>query len=135
MSMKWPAMVLPILTVVGCAVHEHRETTPGRTPVAVEYVVAMARADVNDWHIVSEIHRNGVYRTPTADDIVAMKQAGASDEVVRAMISAPVMPYVPAETRVVRHYDPSPGINAAVTGIALWAIFAPRHVHYRSRCR
>ena len=135
MSVKWLAIILPILTVVGCAVHEHRETIPGWTPVTVEYVAAMCRADVNSWHIITEIHQNGVSRTPSADDIITLKQSGAADDVVQAMINAPVTQAVPTQTRVTRYYDPTPGIDAALTGVALWAIFGPNRVNCRSRCR
>ncbi len=130
MRMRFPALLLPLAAITGCTVYQVEERIPGVDPVSVDAVIAMARAQVNDWHIVGEIRANGVLRAPGTDDLIALKQAGASDAAVRAMIEAPVR--TPRAPEVIRrtYYDTRPAEGAILLGLGAAAAWTFGHNHH-----
>ena len=98
---------LALLALAGCFPFEERAYSPAITPVTPEDVSGMTRAGYSDAMILDMVRGNGVQRKASADDIVAMKDAGTSDPVVSAVLAAPVTVARPAtEIRHVHPYDP-----------------------------
>jgi len=77
------AAVALTLLVAGCA---SARVVPD-TRLAAGEVVGLCRAQVNEWHIEMQLRERGAVR-PDADGLVALKQAGASDVVIDAMMVA-----------------------------------------------
>lgn len=126
-------LCLPVL-LSGCVVHEFRDSIPGRYPVTIQGVIEGLRSGVPESQLISDIRTQGVLRHPGADDIVAMKQAGASDWMIREMIHADVTEFRPAEERRTVYYDSRPAESAVALGfgvLAGWALFGHHH-HHRS---
>jgi hypothetical protein len=134
-------LTVPVF-ITGCVAHEIRETIPGRYPVAPEHVIHGLRSGVPESQIVSDIRTQGILRPPTTDEIVAIKQSGGSDWVVREMIAGDVTIPRPAEERRTVVYDTRPAETAVTFGagvLAGWALFGHHksdhhhhhHRHYR----
>lgn len=103
----------------GCVIYEDRHHTPGITPVQKADVMAMRAAGYPDGQILDMIHKNGVARRPSADDIVEMQNAGVPSPVMNAMLEAPVTTYRPSTEVRTRYYDYEPAFTlgaAALTG-------------------
>jgi hypothetical protein len=103
----------------GCVMYEDVHHTPGITPVQKADVLAMRAANYPDGQILDMIHKNGVARRPSADDVVEMKNAGVSTSVMNAMLEAPVTTFRPTTEVRYRYYDYEPAFNlgaAALTG-------------------
>ena len=80
---------LLLLVTAGCFYGHHRhDATRGRTepPLAREEVEQLAAAGVSDPVILELVDRRGAAPL-TADDMVALKQAGANDMVLNRMIA------------------------------------------------
>ena len=91
MEVMRASMVLALAAacgLAGCTTYETYETYPD--PVTREQLIAMVKARVPDSAIVEQIERQGLASRPTADDLVALKNAGASDGLLQAAVSAPV---------------------------------------------
>ena len=112
----------------GCVMYEDRYHTPGVTPVQKADVLAMRAAHYPDGQILDMIHKNGIARRLTADEIIEMKDAGVSSPVMNAMLEAPVTQYRPAtEVRHVYHdYEPAFTLGAA----ALTGYLIGRHFRH-----
>jgi hypothetical protein len=135
--MRFAALALPWL-LAGCVIREVRTFEPARDPVNVEDIVYACRAKADQGFLIREVQANGVSRSPSAEDVIALQQSGAGDALIRTMIEAPVVQPRPArETYTVyREVDfpiVTPGI---VIAAALWH----HHEHWsgprvRTRCR
>ena len=137
-SMRYASLlVAPLLA--GCIVHETIEYVPPRQPVTVERALTLLRSGVHDSVVRADLRANGMLRPPAADEIVALKRAGASDELLQEMIAAP--PTAPRPGEVIRcvMYDTRPAEGALMVGLgaaAAWALFGHHHDwhyhwHYR----
>ena len=137
--MKYLAlMALPVLCG-GCVWYgETRETIPGNNPVRVSEVVTMHQEGAGDGAILREIHGSGVRHHPTAEDIVWLKQAGVSDQVITAMINAPLGQVRPPQTIVRRtYYHDEAAENRALFGLGAalgYALGRPFHHRHYSGC-
>jgi hypothetical protein len=103
----------------GCVMYEDRYHTPGVTPIQKADVLSMRAAGTPDGQILDMIHKNGVARRPSADEIIEMQGAGVSSPVMNAMLEAPVTQYRPATEVHHRYYDYEPAFSfgaAALTG-------------------
>ncbi|HEX7899645.1 MAG TPA: hypothetical protein VF950_17885 [Planctomycetota bacterium] len=103
----------------GCVMYEDRYHTPGVTPVQKADVLSMRAANYPDGQILDMIHKNGVARRLTADEVVEMNNAGVSGPVMNAMLEAPVTRYRPATEVRHAYYDVEPAVNfgaAVLTG-------------------
>ncbi|MBI2933199.1 MAG: hypothetical protein HYY16_16260 [Planctomycetes bacterium] len=110
--MKQFPVMMALAALGGCVMVEEIDRVPARNPVGVDGVIDMVRSRVSEWHILAEIRANGVQRSPTADDIVALKQAGAGDRIISAMINAPVTTARAGEVRRTVYYDTRPAEGA-----------------------
>lgn len=84
------ALPLALLALAGCVYESYgRRLAAGPTapPVTREEAERMAAAGVSEPAMVEIIEQRGA-RALTADDIVAIKKAGASDAVIRRMQSS-----------------------------------------------
>jgi hypothetical protein len=78
--------LLPLLglCLAGCATTKHHTIPPGPTLAEVQ---AMVQAHVSDEVIVTQIQNSGTRYTLTADQIIALHQAGVSATILDAMIN------------------------------------------------
>lgn len=132
--MRCLTLLAPLL-VAGCVFPQTPDAwIPGVNPVPPEHIVELKRSGVPDQTIWKDVGTQGVLRHPTSDELIAMKQAGASDEFIRAVAKAPVR--VPEPARPVYHppppgyYESSAAMSTfiAIAGIALlygaaWACY------------
>ena len=89
--------LLPLagLCLTGCVTRSYTVTTPSPPPgPSVAEVQSMVQAQVSDSIIVNQIHNSSTRYTLTADQIIALKQAGASDNVLNALIASANRPAV-----------------------------------------
>lgn len=94
--------LLPLagLLLTGCVTRTYTVTTPPPGPSLAE-VQSMLQAHVSDAVIVSQIQNSSTRYAVTADQIIALKAAGASDAVLNALInSANKVPPVQTTTTV-----------------------------------
>jgi len=96
------------LLFVGCVTRTTTVTAPPHGPSVAE-VQAMVQAHVSDSVIVNQIQLSSTRYTMTADQIIALKNAGASDAVLDAMITS--VNKAPAQTTIV---EQSPAVYPAV---------------------
>jgi hypothetical protein len=133
-SMRRLLSLAPLL-VAGCVFPQSPDAwVPGVNPVPPEHIVELKKSGVADATIWRDVGSQGLLRHPTSDELIAMKQAGSSDEFIRAVAKAPVR--VPEPARPVYHAPP-PGYHesnaaistfVAIAGIALlygaaWACY------------
>jgi hypothetical protein len=90
----WP---LAGLLLTGCVTRTYTVTPPPGPSLAE--VQAMVQAHVSDSVILSQIQNSGAGYALTADQIIALKNAGVSDTVLNAMINSASKP-VQATTTV-----------------------------------
>lgn len=81
--------LLPLtgLLMTGCVTRTYTASTPPPGPTVAE-VQAMVQAQVSDSIIVNQIQNSSSRYTLTADQIIALKTAGASDNVLNALITS-----------------------------------------------
>jgi hypothetical protein len=77
-----------------------RQIAPGA--VSVGEVISMTQARVNEDLIITHIRKHGMAATPTANDLILMKQSGVATRVMQMMQNTPVATVVPTKTIVVR---------------------------------
>jgi hypothetical protein len=105
--MKKMLTALSLLLLAGCfyEVRDRRAMAPAAPPLTRGEVEKMAAAGVSDAVILETVDHRGA-KVLSADDIVALKTAGASDEVISRMQSnvrkEPEIVYV--ESPVYYHY-------------------------------
>ena len=56
----------------------------------IDDVIAMTRADLSEDVISTHIRTHGVANKPDVNDLIALRDAGASDNVIKAMQSTPL---------------------------------------------
>ena len=80
--------LLPLagLLMTGCVTRTYTVTTPPPGPSVAE-VQSMVQAHVSDVVIVNQIQNSSTRYSLTADQIIALKAAGASDTVLNALIA------------------------------------------------
>ena len=81
--------LLPLagLLLAGCVTRTYTVSTPPPGPSIAE-IQSMAQAHVGDSVIVSQIQNSSTRYSLTADQIIALKNAGVSDAVLNAMINS-----------------------------------------------
>lgn len=97
MKLLMTCAALAALLMAGCATEPYRVSRTVTTPGGLtnDEIVKMSKSGISDPVLVEKIRAEGVAVRPTADHIESLKNEGVSDEVVKAMINAPVR-----ETRV-----------------------------------
>ena len=87
--------LLPLagLLLAGCATHPHTATTPPPGP-SVAGIQAMVQAHISDAVIINQIQNSRTRYHLTADEIIGLKNAGASDAVILALINTAAKPPV-----------------------------------------
>ena len=92
---------LPLL-LVGCVFYRTPDGwIPARVPLTIERLVEMKNDGDSDATIKRELAFHGVEYKLNADDLVALKEAGAGDSLLKAAAEAPVK--APAEARPIYH--------------------------------
>jgi hypothetical protein len=125
-------LALPLL-LAGCLMYEDRQVIPARNPVSVADVIGMRQEGASNNAIYAEITHHGVFRKPGADDLVALKQAGIADWIVKAMIDAPVTTPRPEQVVVRRSYRYDDGATeAAIFGLGAVIGYSLGHNGYYS---
>src|ERR1039458_831748 len=94
---------LACLCLAGCVTATHTVTRPPPGPTLAE-VQSMIEAHVGDTVIVNQIQNSSSRYTLTADQIIALKNAGASDAVLNALITS--VNKAPVEITTTADYDP-----------------------------
>ena len=81
--------VLPLagLLLAGCATRTHTVSSPPPGPTLAE-VQSMVQAHVSDAVIVNQIQSSSTRYALTSSQIITLKEAGASDAVLNALISS-----------------------------------------------
>ena len=79
---------LAALLLAGCATRTYTTVSAPPPGPSVAEVQAMVNAHVSESVIVNQIQNSSTRYTLTADQIIALKAAGASDAVVNAMINS-----------------------------------------------
>lgn len=102
----WAAAALLVLT--GCIpIYEHRYLAPADPPVSREEAEAILVAGFGGETVQEQVEARGA-RKLSADDLVALKEAGADDALVAKMIEAerpdPPPPRVVVVRRTPRYY-------------------------------
>lgn len=99
-----------------------RKTRPA-SPVTKAEVLKLTKAGLGDDVIVTRIRVEGVESFPSADDVIELKEAGVTDRVLEAMLSAESAPRGDDEVRprvVYRYAYPQYGYGA-------WSYYDPWH--------
>ena len=96
-------LLLPLagLLLAGCVTRTYTVTTPPPGPSVAE-VQSMVQAHVSDSVIVSQIQNSSTRYALSADQIIALKAAGASDAVLNALIASASKPTSQTTTTVER---------------------------------
>jgi len=137
-SMPRLLFLAPFL-LAGCVIYDQpAEVIPARVPLTAEEMIAMRHGGTSDETILLELAEHGIARKLTADDLVQLKESGAGDALLQAVVSAEVRQ--PREAQVVYHrryefYDP--GFSFAI-GSVFGLNLGRRHPGYhgwRSRSR
>jgi hypothetical protein len=96
MKMKF-LLLLPLaglfLLLTGCVVQPYPVATPPPGP-SLAQVQSMVQGHVNDAVIVGQIQNSSTRYQLTADQIITLKKAGASDAVLNALINSVNKPVV-----------------------------------------
>ena len=85
--------------LTGCVTESYTETTPPPGP-SLAQIQSMVQAHVSDSIIVSQIQNSSTRYSLTADEIIALKNAGVSDAILNALINTASKPVVRTTTRV-----------------------------------
>ncbi len=100
MRMMKRVLCLAPLVFAGCVVYRTPDAwIPARNPLPPEQIVELKKAGVSDASIRKELQAHGVLHKATSDDLVALKEAGAGDDLLAAVVSAPVR--IPQEAQPV----------------------------------
>jgi hypothetical protein len=99
--------LLPLagLLLAGCVTRTYTVApAPGPLPSGptVAEVQTMVKAGISDEVIVNQIQNAGTHYTLTADQIIALKAAGASDTVLNALINSANKPAAQTGTTVIQ---------------------------------
>jgi hypothetical protein len=93
--------LLPLagLLLTGCVTRSYTVTTPPPGP-SLAQVQSMVQAHVSDAIIINQIQNSSTRYSLTADQIIALKNAGVSDIVLNALINTASKPPVQTTTTV-----------------------------------
>jgi hypothetical protein len=97
------------LLLTGCVTRTDTVTAPPPGPSLAD-IQAMVQAHVSDPVIVNQIQNSPTRYFLTADQIIALKTAGASDTVLNALINTAGKPPVQTTTTVVQSSYVYPGV-------------------------
>ena len=80
--------------LIGNGIGADRDSVTRRHPIlderlTVAQVIAMTREGVGEELVITQIGNQGITSRPTANDLIALKNAGVSDRVVLAMQNSP----------------------------------------------
>src|SRR5580692_7685361 len=90
--MKMMGLVgLAALLLTGCATETHHASGPPPGPSLVQ-VQSMVNAHVSDSVIINQIQTSSTRYLLTADQIIALKNAGVSEAVINALINTASKP-------------------------------------------
>ena len=89
----------------GCVYYGPGSEYAVRPAVSQEDVRKMVQAGIGDDIIIAKIKSDGMTAKPSADDLVQLKEVGASEEVIEVMVSARVV--TPVRRRVIYRSYPS----------------------------
>lgn len=92
-------LLLAGLLLTGCVTRTYTTATPPPGPSVAE-VLSLVQAHVSDAVIVSQIENSSTRYHLTADQIIALKNAGASDAVITALINSASKPAPQTNTTV-----------------------------------
>ena len=90
------AFILPLaaLLLAGCATRSYTEApSPGPTLTEIQ---TMVKAHVSDSIIINQIKNSSTRYHLTAEQIIALKNAGVSDKILNALINTAGKPPVPS---------------------------------------
>lgn len=96
MNVKYSLLLAGTLLLAGCVTHSYTVATPPPGPTLAE-VQSMAQAHVSDSVIISQIQNSNTRYQLTSDQIISLKNAGVSDNVINALINTASKP-VPQTT-------------------------------------
>ena len=100
------------------------EAQPAAREMSMDQVIGFIKAKVSEDIIIAQIRKRGAF-DPTPDQIVQLKQAGASDNIIRAMmdpqaqpVAAPAAPpaAVPSPQATIVNPTPAPTASPVVAG-------------------
>jgi hypothetical protein len=95
-------LLLAPLMLAGCVIYRTPDDwIPARDPLTPERISAMKSAGDSDAAIRRELQFHGVEHALSADELVVLKEAGVSDEVLKAAAEADVK--TPQEAKPVYH--------------------------------
>jgi hypothetical protein len=100
-------LLLSGLLLTGCVTRTYTVNTPPPGPTVAE-VQSMVAAHVSDSVIISQIQNSSTRYHLTADQIIALKNAGVSDAVINALINTASKPQPQATTTVDQTVYPYP---------------------------
>ena len=95
---------LACLWLTGCATQTYTVAPPPPPGPTLAEVQSMVEAKVSDTVIVNQIQNSSTRYFLTTDQIIALKNAGASDAVLNALSNSASKAPVPAPTTVVTSY-------------------------------
>lgn len=102
MRMMKRLLFLAPLLFAGCVVYRTPDAwIPARNPLPPDQIAELKRSGVSDASIRRELETHGVLRKATSDDLIALKEAGAGDELLAAVVATPVR--APQEAQPVYH--------------------------------
>ena len=104
MNMKLKYL-LPLagLLLTGCVTRTYTVAPPPASGPTVAEVQSMVKAGISDTVIVNQIQNASTHYTLTVDQIIALKQTGASDTVLNALINSANKPAAqPSSTTVIQ---------------------------------
>lgn len=64
------------------------ESPPGGPPLTLQEVLKLVSASVSDDVIIAKLRVDGISARPNADEIILLKEGGASDRLVHAVVTA-----------------------------------------------
>jgi hypothetical protein len=118
--------ILALSSLSGCMMYEERNYQPGVYPVSRDEVIEMTRSGYSEGRIIGKIEANGVDRRASADDILALQNAGVSSRVMAGFTEAPVrQPQAAVETRTryYRDWSADPGFTYGLGMLTGYLLF------------
>jgi len=137
MKMMKRLLYLAPLLLVGCVFYDRPiGWIPARDPLTPERIVEMKRAGRSDSEIRRVLDFHGLAYKVNADDLIAIKAAGAGDALLTAVATAPVKK--PEEAKPIyeqsRHSHADPGFWAVPLGFAVGVGFGYAWGPYWGHC-
>ena len=108
-----------VLTLSACSVREASSYRRDRRPFNAEAVTVSVAGGVSEPSLFRYLRRHGMERSPNVDELIALKEAGASDQLLVAVLRAPLYRPVAASLAVYRWMELDLGLMGR---IALWPL-------------